>query len=181
MAARLSALRAGRLLPPGRFLVLIFVRGWVDPMAIVRRERLGKLKKSTSSGTWTDDLPAEVAACDSRDSSAFVLMANQPIASTSFRLTSNLDEVGVTLQPTVSQPVNLGVRPPSLTQDQIFVTVTTFTGVLLGAHSDERTRLPFTIAVGPRQRRHSRFLVPLDSWPRPYFTALVSTVDSRVP
>jgi hypothetical protein len=45
-------------LPPGRFLVLIFVRGWVDPRAIVQLEGLGKLKKSTSSGTWTGDLLA---------------------------------------------------------------------------------------------------------------------------
>jgi hypothetical protein len=45
MAARLSALRAGRFLPTGRFLVLIFVRGWVDPRAIVRLKELGKMKK----------------------------------------------------------------------------------------------------------------------------------------
>jgi hypothetical protein len=31
---------------------------WVDPRAIVRLEGLGKLKKSTSSGTRTGDLPA---------------------------------------------------------------------------------------------------------------------------
>jgi hypothetical protein len=58
MAARLSALCAGRFLPPGRFLVLILLRGWVDPRAIVRLEGLGQLKKSTSSGTRTGDLPA---------------------------------------------------------------------------------------------------------------------------
>jgi hypothetical protein len=40
MAARLSALRVGRPLSPGRFLVLISVRGLVDPMAIVRLEGL---------------------------------------------------------------------------------------------------------------------------------------------
>jgi hypothetical protein len=58
MAARLSALRVGRFLPPGRFLALIFVRRWVDLRAIVRLEGLGKLKKSTSSGIQTGDLPA---------------------------------------------------------------------------------------------------------------------------
>jgi hypothetical protein len=45
MAARLSALRAGSFIPPGRFLVLISVRSWADPKPIVRLEGLGKLKK----------------------------------------------------------------------------------------------------------------------------------------
>jgi hypothetical protein len=58
MAVRLSALHAGHILPPGRFVVLISVRGWVDPRAIVRLEGLSKLKRSTWSGTRTGDLPA---------------------------------------------------------------------------------------------------------------------------
>jgi hypothetical protein len=41
---RLSALHAGHPLTPGRFLVLISLRGWVDSMAIVRMEGLGQLK-----------------------------------------------------------------------------------------------------------------------------------------
>jgi hypothetical protein len=59
MVVRLSALCAGRPLPPGRFLVLIFVRGWVDLKSIMRLEGLGKLRKSDDfTGNWTCDLPA---------------------------------------------------------------------------------------------------------------------------
>jgi hypothetical protein len=47
----LTSQPAGRPLPTGRFLVLISVRGRVDPRVIVRREALGKLKNPvTSSG-----------------------------------------------------------------------------------------------------------------------------------
>jgi hypothetical protein len=48
VAVGLSALRSGRLLPAGRSLVLISVRGWVDPRTIVQLEELGQFKKSNN-------------------------------------------------------------------------------------------------------------------------------------
>jgi hypothetical protein len=44
MAVRMSDLRAGRPLPPGRFLERTSVGGWVDPRDIVRLEGLGQMK-----------------------------------------------------------------------------------------------------------------------------------------
>jgi hypothetical protein len=59
MVVRLSALSAGRPLPSGRFLVLISLRGRVDPRDIVRLVGLGKLKKKNHLiGTSTSDLRA---------------------------------------------------------------------------------------------------------------------------
>jgi hypothetical protein len=49
MGVRSSALSAGRSLPPGRFLVLISVRGWVDPRSIVRLEGLAQLSNPVTS------------------------------------------------------------------------------------------------------------------------------------
>jgi hypothetical protein len=59
MAVRLSALRAGRTpFSPGKFLVLISVRGWVDPKAIVRLKGLGNWKIQWLHRETNRDLPA---------------------------------------------------------------------------------------------------------------------------
>jgi hypothetical protein len=60
MAAKLSALCADRPLPPGRFLVLISVRDWVEPRVIVRLEGLDQTKKKSTYliGNQTREPPA---------------------------------------------------------------------------------------------------------------------------
>jgi hypothetical protein len=50
---------AGRLLPPGRFFVLISLTGSFDPRVTVRPERLGQFEKSNDLiGNRTRELPA---------------------------------------------------------------------------------------------------------------------------
>jgi hypothetical protein len=44
-----SALTTGHPLPPGKFLVLISVRGWVEPAAIMQLEVLGQPKNAMTS------------------------------------------------------------------------------------------------------------------------------------
>jgi hypothetical protein len=52
--AVMSALSAGRTLPPEKFLVLIYITGWIDPRVILRLEELGHLEyPMTSSGIET--------------------------------------------------------------------------------------------------------------------------------
>jgi hypothetical protein len=87
------------------------------------------------------------------------------------------------LRPTVSRPVCLGIKHPSGTNGQIFITVRQLRVYWWGAPSYERTGLSFTIAAGPRQRSHSRARVPWDS--RPFYclrfetSLFVTSYDSQ--
>jgi hypothetical protein len=62
MVVRLSVPRTSRPLPPGRFLVLIPVRGWVDHRATVQFEGLGESKNPMTSGIETSTFQL-VAQC----------------------------------------------------------------------------------------------------------------------
>jgi hypothetical protein len=59
MAVRLSALRAGRPLPPGRFLVLISVKSLSRPQDHNAAGRIRSVEKSSDLiGNRTRDIPA---------------------------------------------------------------------------------------------------------------------------
>jgi hypothetical protein len=70
----------------------------------------------------------------------------------------------VTLRPTVSRPVYLGIKHPSGGRRPDFYYCQTVVGFwTCGVLSDERTGLSFTIAAGLLQRSRSRVPVPQDS------------------
>jgi hypothetical protein len=74
---------------------------------------------------------------------------------------------------TVSRPVCLGIKHPSVAYDQILIIVRQLRVLSMwGSLSDERSGLSFTTAAGPR---HSGVRVPWVS--RPYFTV----PDSQLP
>jgi hypothetical protein len=76
----------------------------------------------------------------------------------------------VTLRPTVSQSVSLGVEPHLGLMTRYLLLFDSYGLVffLWGALSDERTGLSFVYATGPCQRSLSQVRVPWNS--RPYFT-----------
>jgi hypothetical protein len=83
MAVRLSALRAGRYLPPGRFLVLISVRNWVDPRDIVRLEGLGQMEKSND---LIGNRPRDLLACSTVSQPRHVIVPTCEISRTWVRV-----------------------------------------------------------------------------------------------
>jgi hypothetical protein len=78
--------------------------------------------------------------------------------------TSATVKVKVTLRLTVSQSVILGVEPQSGSLPDIYYSLTVTVLYFWGDLSDEKTRLSFVYAAGPRQPSLSRVIVLWDSW-----------------
>jgi hypothetical protein len=91
----------------------------------------------------------------------------------------NLSLTSLTLRPTVSRSVCVGIKYPSGAYDQIFIRQTIAESLMWGAVSDDRTGLSFTIVAGIRQHSHSLVRLPWDSWP--YFTVSDSTLPISSP
>jgi hypothetical protein len=72
-------------------------------------------------------------------------------------------KVEVTLRSMGSRSVCLGVKPHLKLNTRFLLLSDSYMFADVGALSDERTGLSFTISAGPRQRSHSRFRVPRDS------------------
>jgi hypothetical protein len=66
-------------------------------------------------------------------------------------------KVKVTLRPTISRPVRLGVRRPSGTRDQFFVLLEFFLGLIIDVSSFERTQRKMSPAPSLEEGTRSRF------------------------
>jgi len=86
MVVRLSALRTGRLYPHEMFLVLISVRGRVDPRAIVRSEGFYVNEKSSDT-SW--DRTSDLAICSTALWYRIIFNFNPQISDSLRTLTEN--------------------------------------------------------------------------------------------